>query len=237
MVEYPAHRIALAYGSLTGKHKKDRAIVITVQVLVAFLLLPVFLAAWLLIVTWNIMYTVFHSFFTLPRAKWKDFQSRTQDQVEHKEKMEYEAAEKRKEQEAAREDTPKDADRAIIQEDKETKKKKLRRKPSGDAFQEKLRQDRKKEEEQLRQQVALLINPKQLYKSKIEGVISRRKEKAGMSNLSEEKAATSLLESHEGNHASASPATPPQEQTSIISTIMSVFRHQNDKAAASKEAV
>lgn len=183
------------------------------------------------------MYTIFHSFFTLPRAKWKDIQLQTQSQVEGKEKKEYEAAEKRKEQEAVKEDTPKDADHAIIQEDKDAKKKKLRRKPSGDAFQEKLRQDRKKEEEELRQQVALLINPKELYKSKIEGVISRRKEKARMSNLSEENASASLLESHEGNHASADPITPPQEQASIISTIMSVFRHQNDKAAASKEAV
>ena len=146
MVEYPAHRIALAYRSLTGKHKKDRAIVITVQVLVAFLLLPVFLAAWLLIVTWNIMYTVFHSFLTLPRAKWKDIQSQTQDQVEHKERLEYDTAEKRKEQEAAKEDTPKDADRAIIQEDKEAKKEKAETETLPVMrSRRKLRQDRKKE--------------------------------------------------------------------------------------------
>lgn len=237
LVEYPAHRIALAYRSLTGKHKKDRVIVITVQVSVAFLLLPVFLAAWLLVVTWNIMYTVFHSFVSLPRAKWKDIQLKTQVQVEDKEKQEFEAAEKLKEQEEVKEDTPTDADSAIIQDDKMAKKKKLRRKTSDDAFQEKLRQDRKKEEEQLREQVALLINPKQLYKSKIEGVISRRKEKVRMSNDSVENAATLLRKIHEGNHASASPITPPHEQASIISTIMSVFRHQSDKAEANKEAV
>ena len=183
------------------------------------------------------MYTVFHSFVSLPRAKWKDIQLKTQEQVEEKEKLEFEAAERLKEQEKVKEDTPEDADPAIIQDDKKAKKKKLKRKTSDDAFQEKLRQDRKKEEEQLREQVALLVNPKQLYNSKIEGVISRRKQKLRLSNHSKENVATLLRESHEGNHASASPITPPQAQTSIISTIMSVFRHQSGKAEANKEAV
>ena len=234
LVEYPAHRIALASRSLDGKHKEDRVVVITVQVSIAFLLLPVFLAAWLLVVAWNIMYTVFYSFLVRPRAKWEEIQSQTQRRVETKERREFKK--KPKDQEAAEEDTGKEADRATIQEDKKDKTKQLRRKTSDDDFKEKRRNDRKEEDKELKKQVALLI-PKQLIESNEEGVISKRKKTVRMSNSSEENDMQSLREIYEGNYASAGPITPPQEQASIISTIMSVFRHQSDKALASKEAV
>ena len=241
LVEFPAHRIALAYRSLNGKHKKGRLAVITVQVFIASILLPIFIANWLLVVTWNIMYTVFYNFLTFPRVKWKKYQTTTERQVEEYKKFEYEAVEKRedqevaKAQEVAKEDTRKDADRATIQEDKEDKKKQVPRKTSSDGFQKKLRQDREKEEQQLKKYVALLI-PKQLYESR-DGVISRRKERVRMPSSNEENDVESLRGSHEGDHASAGPFTPPQAQASIISKIMSFFRHQNDTAVASKEAV
>ena len=206
------------------------------QISIGLLLLPVFLAAWFLVVTSNILYTVFHSLLTLPRAKWTDIQSHTQILVEAKERAEYEATKKREDQEAAKEDTQKDADRATIQEDKANRKKQLRRKPSGDGFQKKLRQIRDEEEEQLKDKVTLLI-PKQLYESNNKGVISRRKKTVRTSNPSEEKDAELLRGSHEGDHASAGPITPPQAQASIISKIISVFRHQSDTAVASKEEV
>ena len=183
------------------------------------------------------MYTILYSFLTLPRAKWKAFQRRTENQVEAKERAEYEAVEKLKDLEAVKEDIKKEADRATIPEDKEDKKKQPKRKTSVDGFQEQRRQDRKKEEDQLREQIALLVNPKKLYESKIEGVISRQKQKIIKSTSSEGNEAASLRKSHEGDHESAGPITPPQGQRSIISTIMSVFQHRSDKAAESKEAV
>ena len=236
MFEFPAHRIALAWRSLNRKYKKDRVFVIAVQVSIAFFLLPVFLAAWVLVVIWNIMHTFLSSFLTLPRAKWKDFQAQIDRQVEEKERKKFQAEEMQEAQEEARRDTQKEADRTLNEEHKEDKKKQLKQKSSNERFEEKRRRDRKKEEHQLNEQVALLVNPKKLYKSKIKGAISRRKQEVEPAITSERNDGTSLRKSHD-DHASVDPMTPPQEQRSMISTIMSVFQHQSDKATANKEAV
>ena len=165
LVEYPAFRIVLAYEFVTKNEmtSADRICLAIIQVLIAIMLLPLFLAVWSVLVT----YSIFHWIATSIKAHPK------KDTEEQREKSEQE-----------RRESYTDGD--------DTKEPREPKNPEGTA-QEKARSDRKKKEDQdrkdkeerIRKQVALLINPPKLYKDKLKPyneklkALTLRKEKRG----------------------------------------------------------
>ena len=147
LVEYPAFRIVLAYDFVTKNEMKsaDRIGLAVVRVLIAIILLPLFVAVWSVLV----MYSIFHWTATSIKALPK------RDTEEQREKSEQER-------------------RKSFADGDDTKASRAPKTPEGTA-EEKARGDRKEKEdrdrkekgERVRKQVALLINPSELYEDKL----------------------------------------------------------------------
>ena len=147
LVEYPAFRIVLAYDFVTKNQmtSADRIAIAIIQVLIAILLLPLFVAVWLVLV----IYSISHWTATSIKARQK------RDTEEQRQKSEQER-------------------RKYFADGDDTKGSREPKNPEGTAG-EKARLDRKKKEDQdrkdkgerVRKQVALLINPPGLYKDKL----------------------------------------------------------------------
>ena len=147
LVEYPAFRIALAYEFVTKNEmtSPDRIGLAVIQVLIAIILLPLFVAVWSVLV----IYSVFH---------WTAISIKAHQKRDTEEQQEKSEQERRKSF----------ADGDDIKGSRDPKD------PGGTA-EEKARwdrkakedQDRKEKGERIRKQVELLINPGELYKDKL----------------------------------------------------------------------
>ena len=147
VVEYPAFRIVLAYDFVT-KNKMtsaDRIGLAVIQVLIAMILLPLFVAVWSVLV----IYSIFHWTITSIKALQK------KDTEEQLEKSEQER-------------------RKSFADGDETKASREPKNPEGTAEEKAIRdrkekedRDRKEKGERVRKQVALLINPPELYEDKL----------------------------------------------------------------------
>ena len=147
LVEYPAFRIVLAYEFVTKNEmtSADRISLAIIQVLIAIILLPLFMAVWSVLV----IYSIFHWTATSIKAHQK------RGTEEQREKSEQER-------------------RKSFADGDDTKGSREPKNPEGTAEEkarwdrkEKEDQDRKEKGERVRKQVALLINPPELYKDKL----------------------------------------------------------------------
>ena len=165
LVEYPAFRIVLAYDSVTKNEmtSADRIGLALLQVLIAIVLLPLFVAVWSVLV----IYSIFHWTATSLKALQK------RDTEEQREKSEQEG-------------------RKSFADGDDTKASREPKNPEGTAEEkakrerkEKEDRDRKEKGERVRKQVARLINPPKLYEDKIKPynekikALTQRKGKSG----------------------------------------------------------
>ena len=149
LVEYPAFRIVLAYESVTknGMTSADRIGLAIIQVLIAIILLPLFLAVWSVLV----IYSIFHWTATSIKAHPKrDTLEEQRDKSEQERRESF--ADGGDDTKGSRE--PKNPEGTASEKARSDRKKKEH-------------QERKDKEERVRDQVALLINPPKLYKDKL----------------------------------------------------------------------
>ena len=165
LVEFPAYRIVLAYDFVTKNEMRsaDHIGLAVIQVLVAIILLPLFVAVWTILV----VYSILNWTATSLKAPQK------RDVGEQPEKPEQE----RRNSFADGDDTktykgPKNAEGTAEEQTRRDRREKDVR-------------DRKEKRERVRKQVSLLINPPELYESKLKPynekikALTRRKEKRG----------------------------------------------------------
>ena len=165
LVEFPAYRIVLAYDFVTKNETRsaDHIGLAVIQVLVAVMLLPLFVAVWTILVVYSIL-------------KW------TATSLKALQKRDIEEQSEKPEQER----------RKSFADGDDTKTSRGPKNPEG-TDEEKIRRDRKKKDAQerkekgdrIRKQVSLLINPPELYENKLKPYnekikgLTLRKKKAG----------------------------------------------------------
>ena len=157
LVEFPAYRIVLAYDFVTKTEmtSADRIGRAVIQVLIAIILLPLFVAVWTILVVYNILVWIATSLKALQKR----------DIEEQSEKSEQER-------------------RKSVADGDDTKASRGLKNPEATA-EDKIRQDRREKEARVRKQVSLLINPPELYENKLKPynekirALTLRKEKRG----------------------------------------------------------
>ena len=147
LVEYPAFRLVLAYDFVTKNEmtSADRIGLAIIQVLIAIILLPLFVAVWSILV----IYSIFHWTANSIKAHQK---RDTEEQRENSEQERGKSWADRDDTRGSRE--PKNLEVAAEE------KARLDRKEKED-------RDRKEKGDRVRKQVELLINPPKLYKDKL----------------------------------------------------------------------
>ena len=144
LVGFPALRLVLAYDFVTKNNitTSNRIGLAAGRVLIALILLPLFLAVWIVLVTWSIVHWTARKVWMLPYQAWRIAE-------EQSDKPSLLEQEKRKSDAG-------DDDKGY-RESKEV----------DDENEKNIRQTRKEREDRVRDQVSLLLNPRELYQNKI----------------------------------------------------------------------
>ena len=144
LVEFPALRLVLAYEYVTKNDitTPDRIGLAAGRILIALTLLPLFLAVWTGLVTWSIVHWTAREVWMLPYQAWRS----VEEQSDNRSLLE---REKRKSDAG-------DDDKVY----RESKK-------ADDEKEKNIQQARKEKEDRVRNQVSLLLNPRELYQHKV----------------------------------------------------------------------
>lgn len=144
LVEFPALRLVLAYDFVTKNEitTSNRIGLAAGRVLIALILLPLFLAVWIGLVTWSILHWTARKIWMLPHQAWRVAE-------EQSDKRSLPEQEKRKSDAG-------DDDKGY-RESKEV----------DDENEKNIRQARKEREDRVRNQVSLLLNPQEFYQHKL----------------------------------------------------------------------
>lgn len=176
IVEFPASRIVLAYESVVRNNARTpESIALTAfRVLIAIMMLPIFVAVWMVLVLWSILHWIWRKIWSL-----RTFQEQM-DKLEEAITGYAEKEEKSKEQDGEKENDRKGAwgtayDEKSHQKGKGLKERGIERKNRLKERVAEARRVARKGKEGRQKQVALLINPPELYKAKSESFKSRTK--------------------------------------------------------------
>ena len=144
LVEFPALRLVLAYDFVTKNDitTSNRIGLAAGRVLIALILLPLFLVVWMGLVTWSIVHWTARKVWMLPHQAWRIAEERS-------DKRDLLEQEKRKSDAADDGKTYRESKKA------------------DDENEQKIRQARKEREDRVRNQVSLLLNPRDLYQHKL----------------------------------------------------------------------
>lgn len=178
IVEFPASRIVLAYESVVRNNARTpESIALTAfRVLIAIMMLPIFVAVWMVLVLWSILHWIWRKIWSL-----RTFQEQMDKKLLEEPITEYaEKEEKSKEQDGEKENDRKGASGTAYDEKGHQKGKGLKERgiESKNRLKERVAEARRvarKGKEGRQKQVALLINPPELYKAKSESFKSRTK--------------------------------------------------------------
>ena len=172
LVDFPAYRIALACDSMAriDAFSPDRFALAGIRVLIAIFLFPILVAVWIILITWNLLSWSLKKLLITPHKTWLDLRKKTDTKLEHDLKVslerELEEEEKAKGQERARNMTNRKDTQAKTVEEKNNKKENKKQSTEEEVLRrlkEKRTKEREEKKERLRNNVALLINPPNLY--------------------------------------------------------------------------
>ena len=143
IVEYPALRIVLAYDFMTKNDitTSNNIGLATVRSLIAIILLPLFMAVWVILVTWTILSWAVRSAWMLPFQIWRDAKDQSDKRNFRQGKSEFGEGDH--------------GDKIYRTKEKE------------ELVEKGIRQARKDRDDRIRKQVSLLLNPPELYQDKL----------------------------------------------------------------------
>ena len=241
MVEFPASRIVLAYESAVkdGARTPESLVLTAIRILIAVIMLPIFVVAWLVLVIWSIMHAVMDKIGTFRKLQEEMNKNLLEEAI---------TGYVEKEERSKEQDGEKGIDRrgtTVITHDekggnkkeKELKEQLIERKAKlKEKVEEARRVSRKGKQDRLNGQVKLLINPPKLYEAKTKGFMSGRKKGEDQKGEDQEKtiSRTGSAASSSGK-GEAARETPDQNLTH--KSIWRLARRLKKKAVDDEVAV
>ena len=242
MVEFPTSRIVLAYESVVkdGARTPASVALTAVRILVAIMMLPIFVAAWMVLVIWSILHSLVDKIWT--------FQNLLEDM--DKELLEesitgyVEKEENSEEQDGEKEIDRKRVNAATHEEKGGNKKEKLkervieRKTELKERVEEARRVSHKGKEDRVHERVKLLINPPKLYEAQTKAFNSRTKKGEDQkTTLSPTSTAPSSIGKDEETAETLDQGASPEKPSLTHGSIWRLARRLKKKAIDDEVAV
>ena len=240
MVEFPTSRIVLAYESVVkdGARTPASVALTAVRLLVAIMMLPVFVVAWMVLVIWSILHSTVDKLWTL-RKLLEDMDKKLLEEsitgyVEKEEKSE--------EQDGEKETDRKGATAATHEEkggNKKVKERVIERKTKlKEKVEEARRVSHKGKEDRVHERVKLLINPPKLYEAQTKAFNSRTKKGEDQkTTLSPTSTAPSSIGKDEETAETLDQGASPEKPSLTHGSIWRLARRLKKKAIDDEVAV